>query len=151
MLQGARLTVWELRQAGYEPTLITDSSAAWVIAQEKIDCVLVGADRIALNGDVANKVGTYSLSIIAKERGIPLYVAAPMSTVDSAIDSGDEIMIEMRSPEEVTSFRQCQVAPAGTHAINYAFDVTPAANVTAIVTEDGVFTPPYREKLRSKA
>jgi methylthioribose-1-phosphate isomerase len=147
LLQGARLTCWELREAGFEPTLITDSSAGWVMKREKIDCVLVGADRIALNGDVANKIGTYSLSILAREHGIPVFVAAPLSTVDPSIETGEEINIERRSPEEVLRFRGHPVAPEGTKSTNFAFDVTPAAAVTAIITEVGVFRPPYREKL----
>lgn len=147
LLQGARLTCWELREAGFDPTLITDNSAGWVIKREKIDCILVGADRISLTGDVANKIGTYSLSILAKEHGIPLYVAAPMSTIDPSIESGEEIIIEKRSSDEVVNFRGCSVAPEGTNAINYAFDVTPSSNVTAIITEVGIFEPPYREKL----
>jgi len=147
LLQGARLTCWELRQAGLDPILITDNSAGWVIKKEKIDCILVGADRIAVNGDVANKIGTYSLSILAKEHGIPLFVAAPTSTIDCSIESGQEIIIEKRSPDEVVGFRNCPTAPEGTIAMNYAFDVTPSTHVSAIITEVGVFEPPYREQL----
>jgi methylthioribose-1-phosphate isomerase len=147
LLQGARLTCWELRQAGLDPILITDNSAGWVIKKEKIDCILVGADRIALNGDVANKIGTYSLSILAKEHGIPLYVAAPTSTIDRSIESGEEIIIEERSYDEVVDFRGHRTAPEGTKAMNYAFDVTPSTHVSAIITEVAVFEPPYREKL----
>ena len=147
LLQGARLTCWELRQAGFDPILITDNSAGWVMQKEKIDCVLVGADRIALNGDVANKTGTYSLSVLAREHDIPMFVAAPLSTVDPAIETGAEITIERRSPEEVLRFRDHLVAPDGTRSANFAFDVTPASAVTALITERGVFTPPYRKKL----
>ena len=147
LLQGARLTCWELRQAGFDPILITDNSAGWVMQKEKIDCVLVGADRIALNGDVANKIGTYSLSVLAREHDIPMFVAAPLSTVDPAIETGAEIIIERRSPEEVLRFRDHLVAPDGTRSANFAFDVTPASAVTALITERGVFTPPYRKKL----
>ena len=147
LLQGARLTCWELREAGFDPTLITDNSAGWVMKRDKIDCVLVGADRIAPNGDVANKIGTYSLSVLAKELNIPFYVAAPRSTVDSSINSGAEIEIERRSADEVLEFGGSRIAPVGTKAENYAFDVTPSDHVTAIVTEIGVLTPPYKEKL----
>ncbi len=147
LLQGARLTCWELRQAGFDPVLITDNSAGWVIKKEHIDCILVGADRIALNGDVANKIGTYSLSILAKEHGIPLFVAAPKSTIDRSIETGEEITIERRSPDEVVNLRGYSVAPKGTKVVNYAFDVTPSANVAAIITEAGVLEPPYRNKL----
>lgn len=147
LLQGARLTCWELRQAGFDPILITDNSAGWVIKREKIDCVLVGADRIALNGDVANKIGTYSLSILAREHRIPFFVAAPRSTIDPSIETGEEITIERRSPDEVLDFRGYLVAPKDTKAMNYAFDVTPSAHVSAIITEVGVFEPPYRDKL----
>lgn len=147
LLQGARLTCWELREAGFDPILITDNSAGWVMKRERIDCVLVGADRIALNGDVANKIGTYSLSILAKEHEIPFYVAAPMSTIDFSIETGEEIKIEKRLAAEVVNFRGRSVAPEETKAVNYAFDVTPSSNVTAIITEVGVFEPPYRKKL----
>ena len=138
LLQGARLTTWECQKAGIPVTLITDGMAGWLMKQEKIDCVVVGADRIAANGDTANKIGTYMLAVLAKENGIPFYVAAPTSTIDLSLKTGDEIPIEERKPEEVTHFRGVQVAPDGTHAVNPAFDVTPAKYITAIITEKGI-------------
>jgi methylthioribose-1-phosphate isomerase len=148
LLQGARLTTWELIQEGLPVTLITDSMAGCFMRQMKIDCVVVGADRIAANGDVANKIGTYTLAVLAKENKIPLYVAAPSSTIDLSISSGDRIPIEERSPEEVTHIRGVPIAPPGTRAANPAFDVTPHIYITAIVTEKGIIRAPYTEGLK---
>jgi methylthioribose-1-phosphate isomerase len=151
LLQGARLTTWELKQEGIPVTLITDSMAGYFMQQHKVDCVIVGADRIAANGDVANKIGTYALAVLAGVNGIPFYVAAPTSTVDLALSSGDQIPIEERSPREVTSIRGVPIAPEGIPAANPAFDVTPHGYVTAIITERGIVKEPYAEALRSIA
>ena len=142
-LQGARLTAYELHKDGIPVTLITDNMAGWMMRQGKIDCVVVGADRIARNGDVANKIGTYSVSILAKAHGIPFYVAAPTSTIDFEMWSGDSIVIEERDSREVTHIKDVQIAPDGVRVENPAFDVTPHQNVTAIITEKGVVYPPY--------
>ena len=147
LLQGARLTAWELKEEGISYTLITDNMAGWMMKQGRIDLVIVGADRIAANGDVANKIGTYSLAVLALENMVPFYVAAPYSTIDFAISSGDDIVIEERSPEEVTMFAGIQVAPEGTIAANPAFDVTPASFITGIITEKRILWPPYEESL----
>ena len=146
-LQGARLTAWELVQLGIPSTLIVDSSAGLLMRQGEINCVIVGADRIAANGDVANKIGTYTLAVVAKENGLPFYVAAPTSTIDLSIASGDEIAIEERVPEEVTRFGGTQTAPDGIAVRNPAFDITPHKYVAAIVTENGVIRKPYVENL----
>jgi len=138
LLQGARLTTWELQQAGIPVTLICDSMAAVVMRQGRINAVIVGADRIAANGDVANKIGTYGLSVSAREHGVPFYVAAPTSTFDLALKDGTRIPIEERDPEEVTCWGGRRTAPEGTQVYNPAFDVTPAGNVTAIITEKGI-------------
>ncbi|MEW5805859.1 MAG: S-methyl-5-thioribose-1-phosphate isomerase [Acidobacteriota bacterium] len=143
-LQGARLTAWELIKDGIPVTLITDNMAGYMMNLGEIDLVIVGADRVAANGDLANKIGTYSLSILAKEHGIPFYVAAPVSTIDMSIDSGKGIPIEERNREEITHFHSIPVAPERVHVRNPAFDVTPHANVTAIITERGIARPPYR-------
>jgi len=148
LLQGARLTTWELRQEGIPVTLITDSMAGYFMQQRKIDCVIVGADRIAANGDVANKIGTYTLAVLAKENKIPFYVAAPASSIDISLSSGDKIPIEERSPEEVTHIRGVPIAPEGIRAANPAFDVTPHSYITAIITEKGIIREPYAEKLK---
>jgi methylthioribose-1-phosphate isomerase len=148
-LQGARLTVWELQQDGIEATLITDNMAGHFLKSGRIGCVVVGADRIAANGDVANKVGTYSVAVLAKENGVPFFVAAPISTLDLTLESGDEIPIEQRAASEVTHVFGVQVAPDETHVENPAFDVTPNRYVTAIITERGVARAPYRESLRA--
>jgi methylthioribose-1-phosphate isomerase len=140
LLQGARLTAWELAEDGISATLVTDSMAGWLMAQGKVDAVVVGADRIAANGDAANKIGTYALSVLARAHGVPFYVAAPTSTIDGSLASGAEIPIEHRAPAEVAG----ESGPAGVDVYNPAFDVTPAANITAIVTELGVHRPPYR-------
>src|SRR5450755_4564558 len=144
-LQGARLTVWELQHDNIPATLITDNMAGHFLHSGRIGCVVVGADRIAANGDVANKVGTYSVAVLAKENNIPFYVAAPISTLDLALDSGDRIPIEQRAAAEVTHVYGVQMAPDGTQVENPAFDVTPHRYVTAIVTERGVARAPYQE------
>jgi len=141
LLQGARLTAWELRQLGIEHYLAADGAGPFLIAQGHADAVVVGADRVAANGDTANKIGTYSLALAARRAGIPFVVAAPESTIDEATATGADIPIELRADEEVTSFAGVLAAPAGTRALNYAFDVTPADLVTAIVTEDRVIRP----------
>ncbi len=150
-LQGARLTAWELQQDGIPVTLITDNMAGWFMHQGRIGCVVVGADRIAANGDVANKVGTYSVAVLAKENGVPFYVAAPVSTLDLTLDSGARIPIEERASKEVTEVFGVPVAPEGIAVRNPAFDVTPNRYVTAIITEHGVATAPYEESLRRLA
>ena len=150
-LQGARLTAWELQQDGIPATLITDNMAGHFLRSGRIGCVVVGADRIAANGDVANKIGTYSIAVLAKENGVPFYVAAPVSTFDLTLESGDRIPIEQRSPEEVTHVFGVAVAPEGIAVENPAFDVTPARYVTAIICEHGVARAPYRESLAALA
>jgi methylthioribose-1-phosphate isomerase len=142
-LQGARLTAWELSRDGIPVTLITDSMAGHFMRTSRVDLVIVGADRIAANGDVANKIGTYSVAVLAKENGIPFYVAAPFSTVDASLSSGEQIPIEERSPDEVLCFAGHRVAPDGVSAFHPAFDVTPSRYVTAIITERGVLWPPF--------
>ena len=142
-LQGARLTAWELHADRIPLTLITDNMAGYFMAQGKVDLVVVGADRIAANGDVANKIGTYGVAVLAHAHGIPFYVAAPTSTVDLALCSGEDIPIEERSPDEVTHFAGRRVAPEGIAVANPAFDVTPHRYVTAIITERGILSPPY--------
>jgi methylthioribose-1-phosphate isomerase len=147
VLQGSRLTAWELARLGIPATVVVDGAAGALMAQGRVDCVVVGADRIAANGDVANKVGTYTLAVLAHHHGIPFYVAAPTSTVDLDCQSGQRIPVEERAPSEVTTLAGQALAPAGTDALNPAFDVTPAALVSAIVTEQGVARPPYGESL----
>ncbi len=147
-LQGSRLTVWELQQDGIPTTLITDNMAGHFLKSGRIGCVVVGADRIAANGDVANKVGTYSVAVLAKENGVPFFVAAPVSTLDLSLATGESIPIEQRAPEEVTHLFGRRVAPEGTTVENPAFDVTPARYVAAIITEKGVARPPYEESLK---
>jgi methylthioribose-1-phosphate isomerase len=142
-LQGARLTAWELSRDGIPVELITDSMAGHFLSRGGIEAVVVGADRIAANGDVANKIGTYSLAVLAKENGVPFYVAAPTTTIDLACPDGASIPIEERSPSEVLSFADHPIAPAGVSARHVAFDVTPAELITAIVTEEGVLEPPF--------
>ncbi len=145
LLQGARITTWELKRAGIPVTLITDSMAGYFISRGEVSCVIVGADRIASNGDTANKIGTYSLAVLAKENGIPFYVAAPTTTIDRSLASGDEIPIEQRSPEEVTHIQEVRIAPEGIDVANPAFDVTPHHYITAIITERGIIKEPYVE------
>ena len=142
LLQGARLTAWELKEDGIDIILITDNMAGYMMSRDLVDLCIVGADRIAANGDTANKIGTYTVAVLAREHGIPFYVAAPSSTVDGSISSGSEIVIEERNPEEVTHIMgKIRVAPIGVTAANPAFDVTPARYITAIITEKGVFKP----------
>lgn len=147
-LQGSRLTIWELQQDGIPATLITDNMAGHFLKSGRIGCVVVGADRIAGNGDVANKVGTYSVAVLAKENGVPFFVAAPLSTLDLTLSSGDEIPIEQRASSEVTHVFGVPVAPPGTMVENPAFDITPYRYVQAIITERGVARAPYTESLR---
>jgi methylthioribose-1-phosphate isomerase len=150
-LQGARLTVWELQQDAIPTTLITDNMAGHFLHSGRIGCVVVGADRIAANGDVANKIGTYSVAVLAKENNVPFFVAAPISTLDLTIASGDRIPIEQRPAAEVTHVFGHPVAPVGTAVENPAFDVTPSRYVTAIITERGVARAPYERSLRELA
>ena len=147
-LQGARLTCWELDRRGIPVVLITDSMAGWFMKNGEIQAAVVGADRIARNGDTANKIGTYSVAVLAKEHGIPFYVAAPMSTVDASLKTGAEIPIEERNAREVRTIGGRCVTLPGIAVRNPAFDVTPAKYITGIVTEEGVFRPPYRFKTR---
>lgn len=147
-LQGARLTSWELGQLGIPGTLMVDSAAGLLMRQGKVSCVVLGADRIAANGDTANKIGTYMLAVLAHENGIPFYVAAPVNTVDLSTSSGDDIVIEDRPPQEVTGFGGVRTAPDGVQAVNPAFDVTPHRYITAIITDRGVVRPPYVTTLR---
>ncbi len=147
LLQGARLTAWEMMQEDIPATLITDNMTGYLMAQGKVDVVIVGADRITANGDVANKIGTYGLAVLAQAHGIPFYVAAPISTLDLSLPSGDQITIEERNVEEVTKIGGTQIAPTGIKVWNPAFDVTPNKLVTAIITERGVVKQPYIENL----
>ncbi len=147
LLQGARLTAWELKERGIDVTLLCDGAAASALRDGLVDKVIVGADRIAGNGDVANKIGTYPVALAARRHGVPFYVAAPYSTLDPSLVSGAEIPIEQRSSDEVTCFAGCRTAPVGVATFNPAFDVTPAELVTAIVTDRGVFRAPYGETL----
>src|SRR2546426_5486304 len=148
-LQGARLTAWELAKDNIPVTVITDNMAGHVMKQGKVDCVVVGADRIAANGDTANKIGTYMVAVLAKQHNIPFYVAAPISTIDLSISSGNEIPIEERDSKEVTHVRDEQLAPDGVAVHNFAFDVTPNELIAAIVTDRGVARSPYVESLKS--
>ncbi len=147
--QGARLTMWELQRYGIPATLICDTAAASTMARQRIAAVIVGADRIAANGDTANKIGTYGLALLARAHGIPFYIAAPFSTVDLATRSGRQIPIEERPAAEVTTPLGLRVAPRGARAANPAFDVTPHRLITGIITERGVLRPPYRSSLRT--
>lgn len=148
-LQGSRLTAWELRKDRIPVTVIADNMAATVLAQNKIDCVVVGTDRTAANGDVANKIGTYPLAVMARRHGVPFYVAAPLSSIDLNCPDGAAIPIEERSGRELTEYGGKQIAPKGVRTFNPAFDVTPAELVTAIITERGIAYPPYTESLRA--
>ena len=143
LLQGARLTTWELMQAGIDVTLICDNAAAQVMREGRVQLAIVGADRIAANGDAANKIGTYGVATLAKAHGIPFYVAAPLSTFDFALESGDLIPIEQRDPREVTHGFGKQTAPDGVAVYNPAFDVTPAGLIAGLITEQGILRPPY--------
>ena len=146
--QGARLTTWELKQAGVPVTLIMDSMAGYFLNQGKINCVIVGADRITANGDTANKIGTYSVAVLAKENNVPFYVAAPITTIDLSLATGKDIPIEERKPEEVTEVQGVRMAPEGIEVCNPAFDVTPHRYITAIITEKGIIKEPYGEGLK---
>jgi len=148
LLQGARLTAWELKEFNIPFSLITDSMAGYFMSKGEVSCVIVGADRIALNGDTANKIGTYALAVLAKENNIPFYVAAPLTTVDPALASGAQIPIELRSPGEVTHIQGVAIAPKGIEALNPAFDVTPHPYITAIITEGGIIGKPFREGIK---
>jgi len=147
LLQGARLTAWELKQASINVVIICDNMAGWLMKQGKVDAVITGADRIAANGDVANKIGTYSLSVLAREHGIPFYIAAPSSTFDLNIKSGAEIPIEERTADEMMFFGDKRIAPDGVDIYNPAFDVTEARDITAIITERGVIEKPNARKI----
>jgi len=150
VLQGCRLTSWELMQDNIPVTLITDNTAGALLQKGEINLAIVGTDRTVANGDVANKIGTYSLAVLCKENGVPFYVAAPLSSIDFSISSGDQIPIEERGPEEVTHVFDCQIAPDGVKVRNIAFDVTPAKYVTGIITEKGVFRPGDLHRLNEK-
>jgi methylthioribose-1-phosphate isomerase len=147
-LQGARLTAWELMQSNIPVTLITDNMAGYFMKKGVVTAAIVGADRIAANGDTANKIGTYSVAVLARENNIPFYVAAPVSTLDFSIASGEEITIEERNEREVTFIGETRIAPEGVKVANPAFDVTPAKYITAIITEKGIVSPPYLENLK---
>src|SRR5437763_12613216 len=142
-----KLTGWELQQDGIPATVITDSMAGWVMSQGRVQAVIVGADRIASNGDTANKIGTYGVAVLARAHGVPFYVAAPLSTIDYALATGDEIPIEERDPREVTDAGPVRLAPEGVRVYNPAFDVTPASFITALITERGIAQPPTFECL----
>jgi len=148
LLQGARITAWELQQAGIPFKLITDSMAGYFMSRGEVDCVIVGADRIASNGDTANKIGTYTLAVLAKENNIPFYVAAPTTTIDPSLASGADIPIEQRSPSEVTHIQGIAIAPEGIDVANPAFDVTPHPYITAIITESGIIRQPFGEGIK---
>jgi methylthioribose-1-phosphate isomerase len=148
LCQGARLTTWELKKAGVPVTLITDSMAGYFMSQGKINCVIVGADRITASGDTANKIGTYSVAVLAKENNLPFYVAAPTTTIDLSLATGKDIPIEERNPEEVTEIQGVRIAPEGIDVCNPAFDVTPNRYITAIITEKGIIMEPYGEGLK---
>ncbi len=150
VLQGARLTAWELQRAGVPLTLITDNMSAHILRTAGVRAIFVGADRIAANGDTANKIGTYGLAVLAQAHEIPFYVVAPRSTIDLALANGDGIPIEERAPIEVTHVRGVALAPEGVRVANPAFDVTPARYITAIITEAGIARPPYRESLAAQ-
>ena len=147
LLQGARITAFELLNAGIKATLITDSAAGYLMAMGKVDIIVVGADRIAANGDAANKIGTYSLAVLARYHGIPFYIAAPLSTIDMKISSGSHIIIEERAASEVLTLGDRAIAPAGMGVLNYAFDITPVKLINGIITEKGVVKQPSKEKL----
>jgi methylthioribose-1-phosphate isomerase len=148
LLQGARLTAWELRESGIDVTVLCDSAAATLMQKGMIDCVLVGADRIAANGDAANKIGTYNLAVLAKAHGVPFYIAAPISTFDLSIPSGDQIPIELRNGVEIAEGFGVRTVPKGVAIYNPAFDVTPQRLISAIVTEKGILKPPLKQSIR---
>jgi methylthioribose-1-phosphate isomerase len=147
-LQGLRLTAWELAKDEIPVTVITDNMAGHVMKSGKVDAVVVGADRIAANGDTANKIGTYMVAVLAREHKIPFYVAAPLTTLDLSLKSGEEIPIEERDEKEITHIREYQLAPDGVNVHNPAFDVTPNHLISAIITDKGVARPPYEETLK---
>ena len=149
--QGSRLTSWELMQEGIPSKLIVDSTAATLIRDGKIDVILVGADRVAGNGDAANKIGTFMLSVVAKVYGVPFYIVAPTTTIDFRIKTGEEIVIEERAAEEITHIEGVQIAPQGMDVYNPAFDVTPNENITGIITEKGILRAPYTESIAKLA
>jgi methylthioribose-1-phosphate isomerase len=149
LLQGARLTAWELKTYGIPFKLITDGMAAFYMKKHTVDLIITGADRIAANGDSANKIGTYSLAVLAQQHGVPFYIAAPRSTVDMAIAGGDAIPIEERSADEVTGFGTCRTAPEGTDVWNPSFDVTPAGLISGIITDRGLVLHPYETNLKN--
>jgi methylthioribose-1-phosphate isomerase len=149
LVQGARLTAWELAQEGIPFTIVVDAAAGSLLRRGFVTAVVVGADRIAANGDVANKIGTYQIAVLARENGVPFYVAAPTSTIDLSLPSGDDIPIEERSPDEVTSVRGVPITQDATTVLNPAFDVTPGTYLTAIITENGVVRPPFTQGLRN--
>jgi methylthioribose-1-phosphate isomerase len=150
-LQGSRLTAWELQRDNIPVTLITDSMAGYLMSQGRVQLVIVGADRVAANGDVANKIGTYSLAVLARENRVPFYVAAPLSTVDFSVSSGKDIPIEERNPREITHTMGRAIAPPGVDALNPAFDVTPKRFIAGIITERGMARKPFRKSLRALA
>lgn len=147
LLQGARLTTWELMKDNIPVTLICDNMVGYFMSKGKISKVIVGSDRIAANGDIANKIGTYSVAVLAKEHGIPFYVAAPISTIDMSISDGSKIPIEERSPEEIINFAGVKIASDGVKVANPAFDVTPNRLITAIITDKGILRPPYKDSI----
>lgn len=149
LLQGARLTTWELQKANIPHSLIVDSAAGFMMSRGEVDMVVTGADRITRNGDTANKIGTYTLSVLAKEHGIPFYIAAPYSTLDLDLDNGSQIDIELRDESEVTHFNNQHSSPPGTNAFNPAFDITPHQNISAIITEKGIVRPEYENNFRA--
>ncbi len=148
LLQGARLTTWELMNEGIPCVLITDNTSGYLMKKGQVDLIIVGADRITSNGDVANKIGTYMLAVCAKENKIPFYVAAPLSTVDMALKDGEDIIIEERSEEEVFKIGKVEIAPKNTRCLNYAFDVTPAKYISGLITEVGLLRKPIKDKLK---
>ncbi len=148
LLQGARLTCWELMQEKIPVTLICDNMAAFLMAKKQVDLIIAGADRITANGDAANKIGTYSLAVLAQYHRIPFFIAAPFSTFDLTLQKGEEIPIEERSPAEVTSFGGCLIAPRGVNVFNPAFDVTPHTLISGIITEKGIIYPPYVRNIK---
>jgi len=147
-LQGLRLTAFELMQEGIPVTVIADSAAGYLMRQKRVDLVITGADRIAANGDVANKIGTYQVAVLAKENGIPFYVAAPLSTIDLSIESGEMIPVEERKGSEICCFGRRLIGPKGVKALNPAFDITPSKYVTAVITEKGLVKPPFRSGIK---
>lgn len=148
-LQGLRLTAFELIEEGIPVSVIADNAAGSLMRQKKIDLVITGADRIASNGDVANKIGTYQVAVLAKTNKIPFYVAAPVSTIDPTIKNGDMIPVEERGPEEIRRFGKREIGPMDVHVLNPAFDITPAGYVSAIITEKGIITPPYKSRIKN--